>query len=1331
MEFNVNPYYDDFEQNAKDNNYLKILFQPGRSVQARELTQIQSILQNQIKSFGDHIFQDGSPVIGGNLTLDNKITFLKLEETFNSEDIELDDFVGKIILRDPDGVVQAKVLASYYPSGGTPTILVKYISGAEFQNGDTFKVAGTLTKAKCVASNSSGSGTVVSINEGIFYVNGYFVTVNPQTAVVEAYGQNANVKIGLEISDDVVDYAVDSTLLDPAQGSFNYQAPGADRYQFNLNLSTRPLATAVDESSFFELMRVENGAITKQVKYPIYSEIEKTLARRTYDESGDYTVNPFTATVSASPDIDKYLINIDPGKAYVKGFEFETIGTFKLEADKPRSEADIRSLVDIDVDTSFGNYIIFKNFNANSALNIASIERVDLHCVTANSVNIGIGSAANTSAYANTKMGTARIRSVQRDRYSIDVNDTNLDGNGTYKIYLTDVNIKPRIIRVTAATASSQSINLGSYASEISGAYDNVAITILPISLTPDSNGIIDTVYQNQTRANANVSSDFNEAFNVGDIIRVGSDVRQVYSINTAGDFLTVNSAFSETITGEVQAYKQLTYTSNVTGQTRVITNYVGMNKVAMLDRSFDNGAIAAPGTVVQLNFGIKDLESFVEANGTSSANAWANVALNSKLINGDTEPFDSLDRALIFKLPKNYVKYSTLDNIDYVQTKYIEGINGSVGVFEVTVEASYETIPWSITNSNIEQNLIAVVKASNGATPANTILKLTTAEVSKLLDNKIQIATGDPDISALDVYINVKHNDAENRIRTKAFRSNTTYTLSPFTYPDDTAGNLTVNVPNVGNSAKISNTNGLVFITDPSLTQIGPGDSINLYVPDVVRVRKILKGNTSSVATSDNYQDITDHFYVDYGQSDELYEHAKLILKQGYPSPNAKLTVHLDFYEHTYPAGASYFCADSYEQSIYESGEIPVFVSSKTGTYLLRDCLDFRPTRQIGYADGRLQVGTLPSPDSSTELSYDYYLPRIDKLVLGKNKEFKIIKGTSSPAPVPPEDDTDSMTLYTIYLTPYVASTKEIRLKYNENKRYTMSDIAKLDKRIKAVEYYTALNNIERQAMNDSTKYLTDGTDKEKLGIIGEGFTNYNIADYKNPDFTVALYPYTMLPETINRVNSLKVVGLTNVKENEKTITLNYTETPAIVQDVTSDKSIIVQPFLFATFIGEVNLTPEIDSWVSEELKPEIIRGPEAVQVKQINNIVTETKNPQVIADRIVEKAIINNNTPTSNAATVISENSGSLPPARDEDEDLPVEVAAVPPVITPDPTSTVVIAEEKPTPAIDPIVYYPIYGEVGGYYTSSYTEDIWIPNYDIVWYEDQYGNKYNSIPV
>ena len=1348
MEFNIDPYHDDFETNAKDNNYMKILFKPGYSVQARELTQIQSILQNQIKSFGDHIFQDGSPVIGGNLTLDNKISYVKLLETYNSEDVELDLFLNKIIIKDSDGSVQAKVLATYYPSGGTPTLMVKFISGSEFADSDVLRIAGTTTRAQCAGSNSVGKGTVVSINDGIFYVNGYFVQVGLQTAVVSAYGQNANVKIGLEISDDVVDYVVDSTLLDPAQSSFNYQAPGADRYQFNLNLSTRPLETAVDESSFFELMRVENGAITKQVKYPVYSEIEKTLARRTFDESGDYTISPFVATIDQSrTDDGKYIINLSPGKAYVKGFEFETLGTFKMEASKPRTVGiDTRNLVDIDVDTSYGNYLMFKNVygsaNNNSFIDILNTEEVDLHCVTSNSVAIGLsgGTTANSFFYGNTKIGTAKVRNIQREA---DSGESTLDSNGIYRVYFTDISIKPKLLKLPENGTNSSTINLGVYASAITNAYQNVSVTVLPIALTPVTSVTQANVFQYSTRVNA--SGAYFGTVNPGDIIRVGDEVRKVVSINTSSDYLTVNSAFTKTIDGTdavrnpagLQVFVQTDYTSNVTGQTRTIYSYDGTTRRATLDRAFDDNSIASSGSVVQLNFSIKDLECVMEANSaTPVINAHANVAIQSKLIDGSVEMFEPSKTPLIFRLPRDYVKRSSINNVDYTHTKYIQAaVTGGVAVIN---PGSYmdatETLPWAITTSAIKDNLIAVVRNGSGnhlTYPNGSILQLSTSQVSSC-SGGIKITTSSS-ISALDVYINVKENNTEvSTLRQKTLRRNTTYTTAPFNYPSPTGvtADYTVTI-NSSQVAKINVANGLIFITNPNYTNIEPGDVINLYVPDVIKIRRVLMGNTTAPADAINYTDVTDYFDTDLGNTDEMYDHAKLILKQGYSAPAAQLTVHADFYTHTYPSGASYFSCDSYPSSVYSAGEIPVYVS-KTGTYFLRDCLDFRPSRQIGTYDpstASISFPRITSPDTTTELSYDYYLPRVDKLVLSKNKEFRIIQGTSSPSPIPPEDSDDAMTLYNIYLPPYVANVKDIRMKYIENKRYTMKDISSIDKRVKSIEYYTALNNIESMALSDPTQY-EDGTDKAKYGIIGEGFRNYNIADYKNPDFTVTMEKDSMTPSQKSRTEGLTLLSNSNTVDNEKTITLNYTETPAIVQDVTSNKTISVQPFLFAQFIGHVGLTPEIDFWVSEVLKPEVIRGPEVTQIQTVTV-------KEVIRDRVVEPSPQPTvPSPPVDATKVIIKDPGNVTPPIIP-PDPPIEFPPVipdhcwgPPTLPPDPPLPVTPVEYYPQP---PTIWdwtyaagYPVAfsGQAidflyDNYASTSYPSSfIWsVPSYTQVW--------------
>ena len=59
---NVAPYFDDFEPSS---NYYKVLYKPGFPVQARELTTMQSVLQNQIEDMGNHLFREGAKVIPG------------------------------------------------------------------------------------------------------------------------------------------------------------------------------------------------------------------------------------------------------------------------------------------------------------------------------------------------------------------------------------------------------------------------------------------------------------------------------------------------------------------------------------------------------------------------------------------------------------------------------------------------------------------------------------------------------------------------------------------------------------------------------------------------------------------------------------------------------------------------------------------------------------------------------------------------------------------------------------------------------------------------------------------------------------------------------------------------------------------------------------------------------------------------------------------------------------------------------------------------------------------------------------------------------------------
>ena len=109
-------------------------------------------------------------------------------------------------------------------------------------------------------------------------------------------------------------------------------------------------------STFFEIVRLVNGVKTKEVEYPIYSELEKTLARRTFDESGNYTVDPFVITLDEGDTANgKFSVILDPGKAYVSGYEFETIAPTTISVDRAR---EVSNVSDYDLPTNYESTIV-------------------------------------------------------------------------------------------------------------------------------------------------------------------------------------------------------------------------------------------------------------------------------------------------------------------------------------------------------------------------------------------------------------------------------------------------------------------------------------------------------------------------------------------------------------------------------------------------------------------------------------------------------------------------------------------------------------------------------------------------------------------------------------------------------------------------------------------------------------------------------------------------------------------------------------------------------------------------------------------------------------
>jgi len=412
------PYYDDYQDSKK---FIKMLFKPGYALQARELTQLQTVLQKQISRFANHIFKDGSPVVDGQLgavdcsfiRIETAVTGTTADGTQGQVTVTPSQFVGKIIVNDVSSgstvpQLRMKVLHVEASEAVAPTDPDPYhVLFVEYQNSvtvtdpntgenrsitnlkDLYKqVTGApstlsvvtvvdesnqeiATDIRCQIkySNESvdkvatfGKATLISNQDGIYYIDGAFIMASAQTIAlkrkarlqstvlgvstesdsvetewttapgdVPAIGsigegwtfvtgmesslvgvrlfQFPSCRVGFTIKREVIDADTDRTLLDPAYGSYNYAAPGADRYKVDLvldqlaftNQDTLADADQYKTTNFVELTRVVDGTIRYSVKYPIYSDLEETLARRTYDESGSYTVKPFEI------DIEEYF----------------------------------------------------------------------------------------------------------------------------------------------------------------------------------------------------------------------------------------------------------------------------------------------------------------------------------------------------------------------------------------------------------------------------------------------------------------------------------------------------------------------------------------------------------------------------------------------------------------------------------------------------------------------------------------------------------------------------------------------------------------------------------------------------------------------------------------------------------------------------------------------------------------------------------------------------------------------------------------------------------------------------------------------------------------
>ncbi len=421
---NQAPYFDDYDA---EKQFYRVMFKPGYAIQARELTQLQTMLQNQVESFGDNIFKEGSIVKGCNFTELDDLQYVKLNdgptgfnaeayisgpavETLGGQEVELDyvyEVSGASSGLKAEIVQAAKGFQTRPPNLNTFFINYTNIGNAgqtQFQAGEALVVTrykylrGTSTEALTVnvvintdltvfQSPSAGNPHVgrafgIEAAPGIIFQKGHFIFTAEQRLVVEKYTNVADAKsVGYLVSESLINALQDNSLYDNANGSKNENAPGADRLQLVPTLTVLESSEATANSDFFTLARYQNGNAITVRDVSQYNVLGEEMARRTYEESGNYILEQFPLTTDDRA--GEVQVVVGPGTAYVKGYRVENSGERSFQIDQIASTETIENQ---NISMEYGNYFEIDNSSASQGyLNLGILSVVDAQIANSSS----------------------------------------------------------------------------------------------------------------------------------------------------------------------------------------------------------------------------------------------------------------------------------------------------------------------------------------------------------------------------------------------------------------------------------------------------------------------------------------------------------------------------------------------------------------------------------------------------------------------------------------------------------------------------------------------------------------------------------------------------------------------------------------------------------------------------------------------------------------------------------------------------------------------------------------------------------------------------------
>jgi hypothetical protein len=1168
INLNVAPYFDDFNAN---NDYHKVLFKPGAPVQARELTTLQSILQNQINKFGQHFFKEGAKVIPGNTGYTQLYYCVQLQNTFLGVPIEayVSQLIGTKITGQTSGVsaVVDKVLFSRDSERGNLTLYINYLNSSTqnnatqvFSDGESLvsntaiasgllgnsSIAAGQPFAVTIANNSTAIGSAFNITDGIYFVHGNFVNVKTETLILDQYNNRPNYRVGLFVNEQIINSDIDESLNDNSQGFNNYAAPGADRLKISVSLFKKNL-NDYDDNNFIELATISDGALRSQKTTTAYSVIADELARRTYNESGDYVITPFDVSVKESlnnnkgnngifnagqftyggltPSDNLATYQISPGKAFVRGYEVETISSTFLDVEKPRT---VKTLENQSIEYNTGPTLSLNRVFGSPTIGIGNTYVLSLR-------NERVGTSQTTAP--GKEIGVARVYDFRLESGSYSTSNTNLN---EWDISLYDVQTvveisvnEPITLSVPTfvegqnsgasaflkdAVSASSLITLydtsGNFIKNESLVFSGISSSRVATAITSYGISDVKSVY-GQVGAGSTFSADAIQSlkFNVG-IATISTEISGISTITSPNilfpgnivkkdnlisysDTSLTDPVFAKVVSVESNAIT-ITGVTTVTGvaQGKLPTTTLEVTDFKVLTTSLESSSDNTLYTKLpKNNISSVDLTNAVLSIRKSFTVNIASNQLSAAVVAGTNEtflPFDGERYSLIRS--DGSTELLTSDRFAFISGgAQLQIFNlGSNDTGATLVTTLRKTKPKAKEKRKNRVNSIIIDKSKYvgsgiGGTTLNDGLQYGNYAFGTRVQDKI-ISLNTPDI--IEIHSILESADTANPSAPKMV-------LSSISGPTNTTSDLIIGEEIVTQGGNVIGivaeklTASQISFVYKNQNVFKEGQTVNFVESNIQAV----------ITTLDSPSfDISPNYTFSRGQEGTFYDYGFITRKPNAIEPTKKIIVYFSngFYDSSDDGDIT--TVNSYNTFNY------TFDLSSIDNHRVSDIIDIRP-RVSSYtvsenarsplefhgrtfnSSGNSAANPLAS-DETILTNFSFYLGRIDRIYLTKDGKFQVKYGTPAERPELPVSVDDALEMATISLPPYLYSTSQATLQFLEHKRYRMVDIKQLENRIKNLEYYTSLSLLET---NTANLFVPDssGLNRFKSGFFVDNFTS------------------------------------------------------------------------------------------------------------------------------------------------------------------------------------------------------------------------------------------------